>query len=100
MQYTEQQMSEFREQFRAKRKRQIILAIPVVLCMVLLFVLSEREGQPVGGLDPSVLLPPVFVLILGAVGYSFYNWRCPACRKYLGKTISPSFCTRCGVSLQ
>jgi len=100
MQYTEQQKAEFRQEFKAKRKRQIILAIPVIACMLLLFALSETKAPTVAGLEASVVLPPVLVMVVAAVAYSFYNWRCPACRKYLGKAISPSFCARCGVGLQ
>jgi hypothetical protein len=100
MEYTEQQKSEIRRQFQARRRRQIILTIPVVLCLVLLFAMSGKERETIGGMEPSVLLAPLFVVIVAAVGYSFYNWRCPACSKYLGKTISPSFCVRCGVSLR
>jgi len=32
--------------------------------------------------------------------FSLYNWRCPACNKYLGKQRSPKYCSKCGVALQ
>jgi hypothetical protein len=32
--------------------------------------------------------------------FSFRNWRCPACDKYLGKAIGPRFYAKCGVALQ
>ncbi|KAF0138149.1 MAG: hypothetical protein FD122_3859, partial [Stygiobacter sp.] len=37
------------------------------------------------------------VAILGAYAiFSFKNWRCPACDKYLAKQTNPSFCPNCG----
>ena len=35
-----------------------------------------------------------------AILFSLYNWRCPACSKYLGKQRSPKYCSKCGVALQ
>ena len=40
------------------------------------------------------------VLVAGALIFSFRNWRCPACNRYLGKQYSPKFCSKCGVVLQ
>jgi rubrerythrin len=47
-----------------------------------------------------VIGPVIVALVVGALVFSLKNWRCPACDKYLGKGISPSFCPKCGVALQ
>ena len=36
---------------------------------------------------------------VGITAVSFWNWRCPACRSYLGKTTDARHCRRCGVEL-
>ena len=41
-----------------------------------------------------------FGLIISVVVFSLFNYRCPACHGYLGKSINPSFCQRCGVRLR
>ena len=101
MEYTEQQKADFRQQFRTRRKRQIILAIPLVALVVGFAVLTdEKSGGTVVGLPMSVAGPAFLVLIVGAIVFSFRNWRCPACDRYLGKSMNPRFCPKCGVALQ
>jgi len=101
MEYTEEQKAAFRQQFAIRRKRQIILAVPLVALIVAFAVLTdEKSGSTVLGLPIAVVGPAFLVLVLGAIVFSVRNWRCPACDRYLGKGMSPRFCPKCGVSLQ
>jgi hypothetical protein len=55
--------------------------------------------------DPTPFDSPagigLFVAALAAILiFTLQNWRCPACRKYLGKGAFPRFCPRCGVALK
>ena len=101
MEYTEQQKASFKQQFAVRRQRQIILAVPLIAVFVGFALLSDRQnGGDVLGI-PAALVAPVFLaLVAGALIFSFRNWRCPACDKYLGKGMSPRFCPKCGVALQ
>jgi DNA polymerase II large subunit len=38
-------------------------------------------------------------VIISVLAFSFLNWRCPSCNKYLGKAINPKFCSKCGTQL-
>jgi hypothetical protein len=38
-------------------------------------------------------------LLLAAAGFSWLNWRCPACKKHLGLGLFPSHCPECRVEL-
>ena len=97
MQYTEEQKTEHKRLFSARKRRQVLLAIPLV-AMVILFIVSEGKTAILG--IPLKIAGPAFVVIaLAAVGFSLYNWRCPACNKYLGKSMSQKFCAGCGVEL-
>jgi hypothetical protein len=99
MQYTEQQLQEFRSEFAKRRKRQWIALIPILAVFALFVTMDETTGTtPIGPV--AVVLPLAFVIIIGVLAFSFTNWRCPACNKYLGKGISPKFCPKCGVQLQ
>jgi rubrerythrin len=42
----------------------------------------------------------VAFLVAVAAGFSWRNWRCPACRKLLGADLSPAACPHCGVALR
>jgi hypothetical protein len=101
MEYTEQQKATFKQQFAERRKRQIILAIPlVVMILGFAFLTDEKNQVALPGVPPAVIGPVIVALVVGALVFSLKNWRCPACDKYLGKGISPSFCPKCGVALQ
>jgi hypothetical protein len=100
MQYTEQQLSEFKDEFAKRRKRQLLATIPVLALFVLVITFQEKPDFSLFGLSAQGLVGAAFVLVLGAVGFSLWNWRCPACNRYLGKGISPAFCSKCGVPLQ
>ena len=100
MQYVEQQLVEFKTEFAKRRRRQLLVLIPVVACIVLVRVFSKNEGALIFGLPASVVTGAAFAVILAILAFSLWNWRCPACNKYLVKGISPSFCSKCGAPLQ
>lgn len=98
--YTREQQMEFKERFRSRRKRQIILAVPFIGVVLAVFLTRHSKGQDVYGIPLEVWGPVFLLLVLGALVFSFLNWRCPACDRYLGRDISPRFCTQCGVELR
>src|SRR5262245_47681615 len=101
MEYSEQQKASFKEQFAVRRKRQIMLAVPLIVVIIAVAVATdERNGGAVLGIPGSVIGPLFLVFVVGAIAFSLQNWRCPACNKYLGKGIGPRFCPKCGVALQ
>jgi hypothetical protein len=97
MQYTEEQKTAFKTQFSARRRKQLLLAIPLIAVVVLR--VSSEGKEAILGVPVVVAGPVMAVIILGGHGFSLYNWRCPACNKYLGRTMSPRFCSKCGVEL-
>jgi hypothetical protein len=101
MEYTERQKASFKEEFAARRKRQLILVVPVAVVLIGFGVLAdEPSGVDVLGLPSAVVVTALGLLVVGAVVFSFMNWRCPACNTYLGKGMNPHFCPKCGVALQ
>src|SRR5262245_20854342 len=98
--YTHEQEAGFKQQFAMRRKRQVILAIPLVLAIVGVVAAGDSLDRGLFGLPPAVLTGGFLLLVAGALIFSFRNWRCPACDRYLGKHLGPSFCAKCGVRLQ
>jgi hypothetical protein len=90
--------TEIIEEFKKKRTRQVMAVGPIILAFI---GLLSVEGNPTGifGLSPNTILVTAFAVIISALIFSFLNWRCPSCNKYLGKTINPKFCAKCGVQL-
>ena len=100
MQYNEVQLQEYKRQFALRRRRQFLLAIPILVMFVGLIALDEKTLMIFGTIPASVFVPIGVALVAGAVFMSFKNWRRPACDKYLGRSFSIDFCPKCGVPLK
>lgn len=85
-------------EYAVKRTRQLVLAAPVVGVLVVVYLSADKES--LWGVPTGIVAPAAFVLVLGAVAFSFWNWRCPACRKYLGRSTGANHCPHCGVELR
>jgi hypothetical protein len=82
-----------------KRRRQILLLIPIVPIGVLFVLADDRGHAPLIDLPPQVILLGIGLIVL-AIAFSFTNWQCPACRKYFGQSLSPNCCPKCGIALR
>lgn len=100
MEYTQEQKVAIRTRFIARRRRQILVSFPLIALVIGAAFLEQAGHGAMFGIPPSVVLPGFLALIAGAVVFSLYNWRCPACNRYLGKQRNPKYCSRCGVELQ
>lgn len=100
MQYLEQQLADFKAEFAKRRKRQLLVSLPVVAAILIFAVVSQNARVSLLGLPPALVGGIAFAVVLGTLVFSLWNWRCPACNRYLGKGISPSFCPKCGVPLR
>ena len=93
MEQTEYQKARVLEEFAARRKRQLIATIPVLVLLIGYVLLGERAEQTA---YPFILIGVVVVILI----FSFRNWRCPACDGYLGRGLNPKFCSKCGAQLR
>jgi len=99
--YTDQQKAEFKAAFAIKRRRQwLFVLLPAFAAVVIILLLGARTEGMLAGLSAAVWRPVAFAVVLAAVGFSFINWRCPACGRYLGRTFNPAYCARCGIPLR
>jgi hypothetical protein len=87
-------------EFKKRKLRQLLAAIPAIAAIVPLVMAENAGPDGVWGVPIKVLAPVCIVVVLAVLGFSLVNWRCPACKGYLGKKMSPRFCSRCGVQLQ
>jgi rubrerythrin len=95
MRYTAKQKAEFQETFRQKQRYQVAALVPAAGAALLL-VWGSRYAQDV---DLRQLWLGVGFLVAIAAAFSWWNWRCPACRKLLGAQLRPADCPHCGVPL-
>jgi hypothetical protein len=102
--YTEQQKLAFKEQFSVIKKRQYMGAAPIIATLIPALVGEVRNWQgSIVGLPYSVFALAFPITVFSVLAFSFWNWRCPACNRYLGSgggLQGPTSCPNCGVALQ
>jgi hypothetical protein len=99
MTYTEEQRARIRSEFAARRRRQYLLAGPLVAAALAVALAADKGPGALLGVPASVWGPLFLVAVAGGALYSFHNWRCPACGRWLGRTIFPRYCVKCGAPL-
>lgn len=98
---TERKDEEARVQreFRGRQTRQI-LAIAAALLLILLFAAMHKRPDVFGAHARATLFALQALTIAVFLGFSAVNWRCPACRSFLGSDIHRIVCRKCGTRLQ
>jgi hypothetical protein len=86
-------------EFRLRQTRQII-AIAAALFLVLLVAAVHKRPDLFGSYHRSALFAVQALIIASFIGFSAANWRCPACRSFLGSDIHRTRCRKCGTRLQ
>ena len=89
-----------KEEFKTKRIRQLLLAVPLVAAVVLIIWAGDSPGTEIFGIPSAYLTYATIAYLIFYAVFSIVNWRCPSCRRYLGKGINPRFCSKCGAQLQ
>ncbi len=100
MEYTEEQVRAFKEAFSTRRRNQFMVGIPLIVIVVAFVVSADEQTGTLFGMTLGVAGPIFLGLILASAVFSFKNWRCPACNRYLGKVMNPRHCHSCGVELR
>lgn len=100
MEYTEQQKQEFKTEFAARRRKQLLVTVPFIILLILFATINEGTGLVLGSIPISVFAPIFIIAVIVLLIFSIKNWRCPACHKYLGKAFNPRYCSKCGVGLR
>jgi hypothetical protein len=86
--------------FSRRRRNQLLLAgalAPIIFAAVLY---QRHTAMTILGMPPRVGAPIFLALVVGGLSFSLWNWRCPACSRYLGRAINPRNCPSCGVRLR
>jgi hypothetical protein len=81
------------EAYRRLSRRQWTVIGTTLITMVVYSVTYSGFGRPAE--------TPLAVFVIGALWvFTLLNWRCPACKTYLGHTLNPVFCSSCGARLR
>jgi len=91
------------DQFARLRARQRALASLLISALLILvalrFVPTPNWPSPFGVPREHLLLGALLLVVI-VMPLGLLNWRCPNCRRNLGRTLSIKQCPHCGVVLQ
>ncbi|OFY63737.1 MAG: hypothetical protein A3H98_06590 [Bacteroidetes bacterium RIFCSPLOWO2_02_FULL_36_8] len=87
-------------EFKKRRTRQYIVAVFAIPIIVLMAFISKNPDSSVLGEYQSLVVYSSLGLIVCIIGFTVWNWRCPNCNKYFGKSMNPKFCQHCGSELK
>ncbi len=85
--------------FLARRLRQLI-AITATACALVLLGAASKYPALFGEVSRRSVSILLVAIILVFINFSSYNWRCPACNRYLGRDIAQVRCRKCGTELR
>jgi hypothetical protein len=87
------------QDFGLRQSRQF-LAIAATLFLLLFLALLYKRPDLFGEFSKDTIFTVQIMLIVAFIGFSAFNWRCPACKKYLGTNINRRICKQCGTRLR
>jgi hypothetical protein len=98
MEYSEEQLRGFREEFAKHRQTRVLVTALMVACAVAFAVFAQASSRTrqLDFLRLSIFL----VLILIGVVFLLVTSRCPACGAIVGRPFQAKFCDQCGVPLR
>jgi membrane protein YdbS with pleckstrin-like domain len=98
---SEAERQRIKQEFKRRRTRQLIVIFPVIISLIVIcylrYFMKNRSEYSVVELL-AIVIAGVILAVIGV--FSLFNWRCPSCNRYLGRSINPRFCPRCGISLR
>ena len=87
-----------RSEFAKRQGRQSVAVAAAGLLVVLFAVLYARPGW-LGPNSRGTIFAAQIVVIAAFVGFTYHNWRCPACHRHLGGDLHRRLCGKCRARL-
>ena len=91
-----EQSEEIKRAYAERYRRRLLPGLLAIIWGLFLLFSRGRPWEKNAWLFVAVFA----VLALGMLTFTLWNWRCPACNRFLGSVKNPKFCPRCGAQLQ
>ncbi len=96
---TQKNHDQIKHEYGVRQGRQFT-AIAVALLLVILVSVVYKRPDLLGAFSKDSLAGAQLIVIASFIGFTSYNWRCPACNKYLGNNIVRRGCSHCKTRLR
>lgn len=84
----------------AKRQRRQNVAISAALLLVIVFAILYARPGWLGPNSRGTIFFAQVVVIASFFGFTYHNWRCPACNRPLGGDLYRRICGKCRARLR
>ena len=85
-------------EFAKRQGRQSVAIAAAMLLIVVFAVLYARPGW-LGPNSRDTIFAAQIVVIVAFIGFTYHNWRCPACKRHLGGELHRHVCGKCRARL-
>jgi len=96
--YTEAEIMRFRWMFSIRRTRQFLVTLPAIGAAFFMVLLQDERTIVLFGIPHVAWRVGIFLVLIGLLIFTNWNWRCPACDGGLRRTILPDHCDSCGIT--
>jgi len=87
-----------RTEFGKRQGRQSVAIAAATLLIIVFAILYARPGW-LGPNARSTIFSAQSVVIAAFIAFTWHNWRCPACKRYLGGDLYRRICGKCRARL-
>jgi RsiW-degrading membrane proteinase PrsW (M82 family) len=97
---TDQKNEKIIQSFKKKKKKQLAIIIAVFAMAFFAIWFSNNRDRFPDETIRMIIAYSICAITLGGLILSYFNWRCPACGKYLGRAFELKKCRKCGARLR
>jgi hypothetical protein len=83
-----------RAEFAKRQRRQRVAIAAATLLIVVFAILYARPGL-LGPNSRGTIFAAQAIVIAAFIGFTYQNWRCPVCNRYLGGDLHRHLCGTC-----
>jgi hypothetical protein len=87
-----------RAEFAKRQGRQSVAIAAAMLSVIVFAILYARPGW-LGPNSRGTIFAAQAIVISAFIGFTWHNWRCPACNRRLGGELHRSVCGKCRARL-
>jgi hypothetical protein len=89
---------QIRAEFARRQGRQNV-AIAAAMLLIIVFAILYAHPGLLGPNSRGTIFSAQIVVIAAFIGFTYQNWRCPACSRHLGGDLHRRICGKCRVRL-